>query len=122
LAHSELSETLREGTRHVLDLVAGRVTFQEFDERYESFYYRESIDGFDCPSDWREELARLPELVQLHREVEEIVDRSYCLDGSVSAEAYRAAGRLSPDEAREAIVRVVERVGVERLLDLLTSA
>jgi hypothetical protein len=116
MEENALSVVLLEGSDVVSDLVEGRLEYQRFLERYDSFYYRCGLDGFDASDAWRSELPRFADFVEFHRQVQDVVDSSYIADEAKDEKAYAAAGRISEKQATERIrelaaqFRLIERI------------
>lgn len=119
MVEDSLNTVLLEGSLPVADLVAGKLSFREFVSRYDSFYYRSALDGFDASDSWRAELVRAPEVVELHRQVQEVLDRAYLSDASNDATTFEAAGRVSEEVACRMIREIAARCGLEAHLTAL---
>jgi hypothetical protein len=116
-----LQKVLREGTLPIADLASGVVDFRTFLSRYDNFYYRAGIDGFDCSPEQQRLLQQFAKAVDFHKSVQTIIDRVY-LDALNNAEQFRSAGRIDEKEAEQSIREVAQRFDVSKIFDSLDSA
>jgi hypothetical protein len=116
-----LRSWLIEGGETIQEALQGKLTFREFVGRYDNFYYRCGLDGFDASSELRGLLPSYSSSVEFHRRVQEILNRSYFPDPAADPAAYAAAGRITESEAREEIADLARELDLTALLDELRA-
>jgi hypothetical protein len=92
-----LIAALNEHDEYVRALATGRLSLNEFLERYDNFYWAFALDGHESePGD--AVLAALAARIEPHRRIAEEV---LAVLAPESSAAYRSAGRIGPNEASE---------------------
>ena len=98
-SEEELLSTLDQHAQLVRDCVSGRISFQEFLDRYDTFYMSYALDGHESDPEERELLEVHKDRIAPHRKIwERIIGGGLCADEDARKESYIQAGRLGSDE------------------------
>jgi hypothetical protein len=98
-SEEELLSTLDRHDQLVHDCVSGRISFQEFLDRYDTFYMTYALDDHESDP---EEVALLEvhkDRIAPHRKIwERIIGGGLCTDEDARKDSYIQAGRFGSDE------------------------
>jgi hypothetical protein len=98
-SEEELLSTLDQYDRLVRDCAAGRISFQEFIDRYDTFYMTYALDGHESDPEEKELLVVHKDRIAPHRKIwERIIGGGLCADEDARKESYIQAGRFGSDE------------------------
>jgi hypothetical protein len=95
----ELLSTLDRHDQLVRDCASGRISFQEFLDRYGTFYMTYALDGHESDPEEKVLLEVHKDRVAPHREIwERVIGGGLCADEDAQKESYILAGRFGSDE------------------------
>jgi hypothetical protein len=98
-SEEELLSTLDQHDQLVRDCAAGRISFQEFLDRYDTFYMTYALDGHESDPEEKELLEVHKDRIAPHREIwERIIGGGLCADEDAQKELYIQAGRFGSGE------------------------
>lgn len=84
---------------YVRDCVLGRISFEEFLEKYHNFYMTYALDGHESDPEERALLETHGDRIVLHRQIwERIIGGGLCSDEDAGKESYIQAGRFGSGE------------------------
>ena len=90
----------------VLQCIAGRLSFDEFCERYNDFYAFYALDGHESDIEERQLLEKYEARIEPHRVIAEDILGQVCSDTNAELESYKLAGRFGSIEAVERLRRI----------------
>lgn len=96
------ADLLNEIAKHdalVEQCVSGAITFEQFLDSYNSFYYRFALDGHESDDEERQLLSKHARLIAPHRAIANDVLGRVCSDADLALESYKQAGRIGSGEA-----------------------
>ncbi len=98
-SEEELLSTLDRHDQLVRDCVSGRISFQEFLNRYDIFYMTYALDGHESDPEEKERLEAHEDRIAPHRKIwERIIGGGLCADEDARKDSYIQAGRFGADE------------------------
>jgi hypothetical protein len=107
----ELLSALDQHDQLVHDCVSGRISFQEFLERYNTFYMTSALDGHESDP---EEIALLEEYkdrIAPHGKIwERIIAGGLCTDEDARKESYIQAGRFGSEEGLKRLKEISDGI------------
>jgi hypothetical protein len=98
-SEEELLSTLDQHDQLVRDCVSGRISFQEFLGRYDTFYMTYALDGHESDPEENVLLEIHEDRIARHRNIwERIIGGGLCADEDARKDSYIQAGRFGSDE------------------------
>jgi hypothetical protein len=108
-SEEDLLSTLDDYDQLIRDCVSGRISFQEFLNKYGTFYMTYALDGHESSPEEKELFEAHEDRISLHRRVwERIIGGGLCADEDAQKELYIQAGRFGSDEG----LRRLREIGV----------
>jgi hypothetical protein len=83
----------------VRQCVAGYLSFEQFLEKYDDFYWAHALDGHESDDEERALLTKHEDRIRPHRIIAEEILGQVCSNEDAQREIYREAGRFGPAEA-----------------------
>jgi hypothetical protein len=98
-SEEEMLATLDQYDQLVRDCVSGRISFEEFLDRYGTFYMTYALDGHESDLGEKALLEVHRDRIVPHREIwERIIGGGLCSDEDARKESYVQAGRFGSGE------------------------
>lgn len=99
LNEQELAAALDRCDALVRLCAAGRISFDEFCDRYDNFYWSYALDGHESDTAGLALLAKYAERISPHQAVAEAILAKVIAGGDIVTETYRRSGRMDSAEA-----------------------
>ena len=110
-SEQDLVATLDKYDDLVLACASGAVSFEEFERAYDSFYWRDALDGHESDEEERSWFARHASRISLHAEVCEEVLARLTTEEYAASPQYAAKGFIGPGGAVAVLREIVLRRG-----------
>jgi len=110
-SEEELLSTLDRYDQLVRDCVSGGISFQEFLNKYDTFYMTYALDGHESGPAERELFEAHKSRINPHREIwERILIGGLCADEDARKESYTQAGRFGSEEGLRRLREIIDGI------------
>ena len=109
-SENDLLSTLDKYDQIIRDCVSGKISFQEFLKKYETFYMYYALDGHESDLEEQTLFERHDNRIAPHREVwENIIGGGLCFDEDAQKEEYIQANRFGSDEGLKRLKEICNK-------------
>jgi len=105
-SESDILNTITEHDTLVRLCVSGELSFMEFCEKYNDFYFYYALDGHESDEEERALLERYDSRIEPHRIIAHNILGQVCADSDAELESYKQAGRFGSAVAIERMKNV----------------
>ena len=102
----DLLKQLENHFQIINDFVKGKISYKEFEEKYNSFYYHYALDGHESDGEEKKLLKKYSEKIEFFEKVSSILS-GICSDEDSRKEIYIKAGRYSSEVSKNKIKQLV---------------
>lgn len=105
----DLIEALEIHDKIIIDCVGGLLSFWDFVEKYNDFYWYYALDGHESVEGEQSLLNKYYDRILPHREISETILNKVCSKDDANKEAYQKANRIGPDLAVSMLNEIVSK-------------
>ncbi|WP_139357128.1 hypothetical protein [Leptospira alexanderi] len=103
MKEEELINALKTHEKHIDDLLNKHISFNDFLNIYNYFYFTYALDGHEGDSEFQNLLRKFNDKIEFHRIICEDILFMLCGDEDSKSDEYKKAGRINSIEAIEKI-------------------
>jgi len=110
-------EILYDGTLLVKKIVSKEITFVDFIEQYNNFYYYNALDGHEADDITKSLLVKFSGVISLHKEIQTTVADVLYLGNQVNSSKLQNSGRIDVDQAMQRIATISKSYNIDSLIN-----